>query len=124
MIVHEVVVAGGDSNRERGGLEGSLPLSGAPALLDARVALGLDTSVSLACGLARSLFGSVGVVALRNHSVAVNVVVESIAHETTIATIVTGGSAVNKLLLREVMIVSGLDLVKGLKLGDRGESPA
>jgi len=52
LIVHEVVVSGGDSNRDRGGLEGSLPLSGAPALLDAGVALGLDTSVRLARGFA------------------------------------------------------------------------
>lgn len=66
----------------------------------------------------------VSVFVLSDHSVLVNVIVESIAHETTIAAIVTGGSAINELLLRKVLIVSSLDLVERLKLRDRGESPA
>lgn len=124
LVLHEVVVASGDSNRDRVLLKLSLPLSGGPALLDAGVALGLNASVSNLAATACTFFGSVGIFVFGNHTVGVSIIVESIGHETTIAAIVASGSAVNKLLLREVLILSGLDIVEGLELRDGSESPA
>ena len=74
--------------------------------------------------LAGLFFGRVWVIGVGDHCFAVGVVVESVAHETTIASIVACGGAVDELLLRESVVRSSGDLVERLKLGNSGEGPA
>lgn len=102
----------------------SLPVGGLPVLLDAGVALRLDASARVSAVLATLISRNVSVAAVRDHSLAVGVVVKSVAHETTIAATVALGGAVNHLLLGQCLIAASVNIVERLKLGNSSEGPA
>lgn len=123
LIVHEVVVSSGDSNRKDLSLKSSLPFI---------FVIGLDSSVLLSSNrggvgsiiLAGLLATLVFVISLLHHVLLVGVFVEDVGHEAAIASIVAFCCAIDELLLGQAVEGAGVDGVETFHLGVGGESPA
>jgi len=113
-VGHEEVVVGGDCHAQNSLFQPIFPIFFSPVLKNLRVASSLQVCCQTFIKRAGSHRSSVRVVRFFHHRGIVSVVIISIAHETTVATVVQSGGAVYKLLFRQLEQGAVLDLIQRL----------